>query len=218
MLDLYGAEKTRTHLISLSKNQVELDEQAKNSILALIKELSNESQSNLEHYNTHSYYLPRIFANDKNTVLIGYSERLYYTERELQLTPNNYPPIIQPKDIVIKQFSFSEKSQGTPSWTDGFVIPKGKLKGKRAAIITFLKFIQSNDAYEAFAEPTQYFAPSYLLPATLASYQEGSPLVKKQPLLPQFYQAMSDTFPVSNSEIWAGMRAAGSKLKKILKP
>lgn len=218
VLDMYGPNKARAHLIALSKGEADLDEQAKNAILALVKELSAQNQSNLSHYYDHSYYFPRLFANAQNAVLIGYSERLYYCERELQLTPGKYPPIIKPADIVIRQFNFGSKSQGTPSWTDGFVIPKGRLAKKRAAIVAFLQFIQSNAAYEVFAEPAKYFAPSYLLPATEAAYDKDSPLVAKQPLLPAFHHAMSETFPVSNSELWKGIRTAGGKLKTILKP
>lgn len=221
VLDLKGPANARSHLIALSKGQTDLDEQAKNAVLSLIKELSTENQENLEYFYNHSYYFPRLFAGAKNSVLLGYSERLYYTERELQLTqlkPIKYPPMLKPDEIVIRQFSFGDKSQGTPSWTDGFVIPKGKLAKKRAAIVAFLLFIQSADAYAVFAEPAQYFAPSYLLPATAISYDKDSALVKKQPLLPQFLNSMSDTFPVSNSEIWQGIKTAGGKLKKIIKP
>jgi hypothetical protein len=151
-------------------------------------------------------------------VLIGYSERLYYAERELQLTPDKYPPNVKPADIVIRQFAFGDKSQGTPSWTDAFIIPKGRLSKKHAAIVAFLQFIQTNDAYDAFAEPAVYLAPSYLLPATAAAYDKDSPLAAKQPLLPAFHEAMSDALPVSNSEVWRGIRVAGDNLKAILKP
>ena len=82
----------------------------------------------------------------------------------------------------------------------------------------FLQFIQTNAAYSVFAEPAQFYAASYLLPATTEAYQADSTIVKKQPLLPQFRDAMTDSFPVSNSKIWRGMRVAGDKLKKAIKP
>ena len=217
-LDVHGPDNTRRHLIALSNGKTELDADAKNAVLALIKELTLEIQSNLSHYYNHSYFFPRQFATMPAATMIGYSERLYYTERELQLTPNNYPPILKPEDVVIKQFCFGAKSQGTPSWIDGFVIPKGRLAKKHAAIVAFLQFIQGDDAYLVFAEPAQYFAPSYLLPATRDSYDKDSEIVKKQPMLPKFHAALSDTFPVANSKVWQGMRTAGSKLKKIIDP
>ena len=165
VLDIDGPDKAKAHLIALSTGSANLDERAKNAVLALIEELALENQRHLEHYDNHSYYLARQFAQCKSAVLIGYSERLYYSERELQLTPGQDPPVIQPEDMVIRPFAFAVKSQGTPAWTDGFVIPKGRLTGKRAAIVAFLRFIQSNDAYEVFARPAPYLAPTYLLPA-----------------------------------------------------
>ncbi len=137
VLDIHGPEWAREHLISLWKDGAELDEPAKAAVLSLIKELSKENQAHLSHYNDHSYVLPRLFANSKDSTLIGYSERIYYAERELQLTPGQYPPIVKPDEIVIRQFSFAEKSQGTPCWTDAFIIPKGRLSKKRAAIADF---------------------------------------------------------------------------------
>jgi thiamine pyridinylase len=216
-LDVHGPEKTREHLKSMNAGTSDLDENAKNAILKLIKELNQDNQDHLSHFYNHAYLFPRQFATQKNSVLLGYSERLYYAERELQLVPDVYPPSIKPEDITIRQFSFSNKSQGTPSWIDGFVIPKGRLAKKHAAIVAFLQFIQTNDAYLHFAEPAQYLAPSYLLPATADAYAEDSAIVEKQPLLPKFHEAMSGEFPVSNSKIWQGMRKAGDKLKEIIK-
>lgn len=218
VLDIDGPEKAKAHLIALSTRSAKLDERAKNAVLALIQELSPENQRHLEHYDNHSYYLARQFAQCKSAVLIGYSERLYYSERELQLTPGQDPPVVRPEDMVIRPFAFGLKSQGTPAWTDGFVIPKGRLAGKQAAIVAFLQFIQSNDAYEVFARPAPYLAPTYLLPATEAAYDEDSPLLSSQPLLPKFRDAMSEAFPVSNSQLWQGMRAAGARLRDILRP
>lgn len=217
-LDKHGPQKTREHLLQLESGKADLDSASKDAVLKLIKELNSDNQQHLSHFYNHSYFFPRQFASQKSAVLLGYSERLYYTERELQLTPDAYPPNIKPDDIVIRQFSFSNKSQGTPSWIDGFVIPKGRLATKHAAIVAFLQFIQTNDAYLHFAEPAEYFAPSYLLPATADAYDKDSPVVAKQPLLPKFHAAMSSEFPVSNSKVWQGMRAAGDNLKAIIKP
>ncbi len=217
-LDVHGPDKTLQHLLDLKAGKSDLDQDAKNAVLSLVEELTAENRSHLSHFYNHAYYFPRQFATQKSATLIGYSERLYYSERELQLTPGAYPPVLQPDDLVIRQFSFGERSQGTPSWIDGFVIPKGRLKKKHAAIVAFLQFIQTNEAYLNFAEPAQYYAPSYLLPATLDAYDEDSEIVSKQPLLPKFHAAMSGTFPVANSQVWQGIRTAGSKLKAIIKP
>ena len=220
MLDLYGPEKTRDHLSLLASGKTDLDLKAKEEVLMLVKELSEHNKSHLEHYYNNSYLLPRQFASKENVdaVLLGYSERLYYTESELLLVPDVSPPSIKPDDVVVRQFSFGKESQGTPTWTDGFVIPKGRLSKKRAAIVAFLQFIQSEEAYLAFSEPTAYLAPSYLLPATAAAYDKTSQIVAKQPLLPKYRDVLDEKFPVSDSTIWQGMRAAGGILRKALKP
>ncbi|MEO0853616.1 MAG: hypothetical protein AAFY15_08950, partial [Cyanobacteria bacterium J06648_11] len=152
-LDLHGPDEAKKHLLDLHSGSAGLNDNARDAVLSLVRELMPENQAHLSHYYNHAYYFPRQFATNKAATLIGYSERMYYAERELQLSPGSYPPIIQPENVVIRQFAFGDRSQGTPSWVDGFVIPKGRLAGKHAAIVAFLQFVQTSDAYIAFAEP-----------------------------------------------------------------
>lgn len=219
LIDIYGQEKAKQHLIDLFRggDPVKLDPAAKDAVLKLASELDATNRKNLSHFNNHSYFLPRVFASSATSVLYGYSERLYYAERELQLIPGAQLPSLKPEDIVVRQFPFGEKSNGTPTWVDGFVVPKGKLKQNEAAIAAFIKFIQSDDAYLAFGEPTPSLAPAYLLPATATAYSNASQL-KNQPLLPKFRDALDDSFVVSDHEVWQGMRQAGGELRKALKP
>jgi hypothetical protein len=218
LLDIKGVDFTRKHLIDLHSGEVEIDETAQNAVLKLSTLLTQENRKNLEHFYNLSHYFPRQFVHDKQSVLVGYSERLYYAEDELQLTPGNFPPILNPEDLEIRQLSFGEISTGTPSWVDAFVIPQGKLAHKAEAISAFLQFIQSNEAYEAFAEPAPYRASSYLLPAVADAYDPNSTIVKKQPLLPKFLEAMKEAMPIDNSNVWQGMRSAGKKLEELLNP
>ena len=218
LIDIYGQEKAKKHLVDLFRgDSVKLDPTAKDAVLKLESELDATNRKNLSHFNTHSYFLPRVFASSATSVLYGYSERLYYTERELQLMPGAQPPSLKPDDIVIRQFPFGERSNGTPTWVDGFVVPKGKLAQNEAAIAAFIEFIQSDDAYLAFAEPTPFLAPAYLLPATATAYSNADQL-KKQPLLPKYRDALDDSFVVSDHEVWQGMRKAGDELRNALKP
>lgn len=218
MIDTQGADVARKHLIDLNSGAAQIDPNARDAIVELANTLSIDNRANLEHFSNHSYVLPRQFATDHNSVLLGYSERLYYAERELQITPMMYPPQTSDSNLSVKQFSFSTASRGTPTWTDGFVIPKGRSAEKRAAIAAFLQYIQSEDAYLTFAEPAPYLAPSYLLPATVASYDPKSSIVKKQPLLPNYNAVLDGSFPVSDSATWQGMRKAGGIIRKILQP
>ncbi|REJ65770.1 MAG: hypothetical protein DWQ31_17715 [Planctomycetota bacterium] len=220
MIDIHGVKQARIHLLRLGKDHdesVKLDPDALAAVMKLADELTSVNRNNLSHFYNHSYVFPRQFANQRNAVLFGYSERLYYAERELQLTPEKYPPILAADGIVVRQFSFGAKSRGTPSWVDGFVVPQGRLARNRTAIAAFLEFVQSNDAYLAFAEPAPYLAASYLLPAKASAY-DCEEIVAKQPVLPQFRKQLDASFPVAQSDLWQGIRAAGSRLKLHLKP
>jgi ABC-type glycerol-3-phosphate transport system substrate-binding protein len=217
LLDVQGASATREHLRKLGRGEAELDAQARDAVLKLADELLPDNRANLKHFDSHAYLFPRQFAQTPNAVLLGYSERLYYTERERQLTPGKSPPSIKPEDIVVRQFAFANESKGTPSWVDGFVIPKGRVDRKRAAIAAFLVFVNSTNGYMAFAEPAAYLAPSYLLPATTEAYEDEA-LLAKQPLLPKYLDVMDGSFAVTDSETWQGMRSAGEKLRTLLQP
>jgi hypothetical protein len=48
------------------------------------------------------------------------------------------------------------------------------------------------------------------------AYEEESPIVKKQPLLPLYNAALDGSFPVSDSTTWQGMRKAGGVIRDIL--
>jgi hypothetical protein len=166
---------------------------------------------------THSYVVPRMLAADAKSTLLDYSARLYYAEREQQLDPTLKLPTFKPNDLEVRQFAFGDKSQGTPCWVDGFVVPRDRLELKRAAIVAVLIYMQSPEAYLAFAEPTPGLAPSYLLPATVSAYEDTA-LLEKQPLLLKYRAALDGSFPVLDSETWQGMRAAGTTLRTLLNP
>jgi ABC-type glycerol-3-phosphate transport system substrate-binding protein len=222
LIDIHGPETAREHLRALSKDNgqepsVQLDQAAENAVLKLADELDPAHRQNLSHFTNHSYVLARQFASSPGAVLLGYSERLYHTERELQLAPGKTLPILGRESIVVRQFPFGKTSLGTPTWVDGFVIPKGKLAPKRAAIRAFLEFIQSDEAYLYFAEPAPDLAAANLMPAKASVYSNEA-ASKKQPLLPAFRDQLDGDFVVASEDIWRGMQVAGGRLRKVLKP
>lgn len=216
VLDEKGSEWTIKHLIDLNAGIVQPDDAAVAKVLKLRSLLDQTNRENLEQYYNLSHYFPKQFALNKKAILIGYSERLYYVQDELQLLPKSSFPLLRPEQLVIKSFSFSAKSQGTPSWVDAFVIPKGKIESKAAAICAFLEFIQSSECYALFAEPSPYRAVSYLLPAKASAYEEGSPALASQPLLPQLLEVQKEAVPIVDSRVWNGMKVGGKAIRKKL--
>jgi len=218
LIDLHGPERAREHLAALatdSAGAVPLDEPARSAVISLAAELQPDNRANIRHFNDHSYVLPRRFAALPGAALLGYSERLYFAERELQLTPGKTPPILQPDAITVRQFPFGEASRGTPTWVDAFVIPKGKLAAKRAAIGAFLAFIQTPEAFLAFAEPAPYLAASNLLPAQVSAYEDAT-LKKMQPVLASYRDALDGSFVVDSEKLLLGMKEAGKRLRDEL--
>lgn len=214
LVDLYGPDRARQHLEELSSDpagSVPLDLGAREAVLALANELQPENRKNLGHFSDHSYVLPRKFAEQKESTLLGYSERLYFTERELLARPGGDVPVVRQGEIVIRQFPFAESSKGTPSWVDGFVVPKGKLAQKEEAIRKFLQYIQSPEAYVAFAQPSPYLSASNLMPAVASAYESGS-LRKLQPVQADYLAASDDSFVVDSEKVYLGMRVAGKRL------
>ena len=106
--------------------------------------------------------------------------------------------------------------KGTPSWVDGFVIPKGKLEPKKAIIEKFLQFIIRPEAYECFARPEPRFSVVNLLPAYATVYENAA--ANDEPLLTTFRDNFDVSFPVFHSEVWKGMKAAGKILEVELLP
>lgn len=214
LIDQKGGAEARKQLLALANiadDMIVLDPDAEKAIVELVKKMFPVHQQNLDQFHGHNYIYPREFAACKHAALIGYSERTYYIERELELLPKATLPCIKPADVVIRQFSFAKKSQGTPTWIDGFVIPKGKASAKSAEINTFLAYLRSLDGYRSFAEPTYGEPDAYLLPAVAAAYDPT--LLAKQPVLTAFRDQLDGSFPVDDPQLWKGMKKAGKKLK-----
>lgn len=213
LLDRLGPEKTRQHLLALAQDGIDtlLDSEAEQAVVKLSRELRPDARKNLSYFHNVPQIYPRQFASSRSSALIGYSERLYYVERERQLIPGYDPPNLKKADLVVRAFSFADSSRGTPYWIDGFTIPRGKLKSKKSEIKAFLDFIRTKEGYLAFAQPAEWGAPSYLLPAASIGY-EGD-LAIKQPLLAKFRDQLNASFPVTESQVWRGIQKAGSKLK-----
>ncbi len=217
VLDRVGPEAARSHLRELTTDpSTPLDPAARDAVVALAAELRPAHRANLKHYANHTDVYPRAFVDSPHSALVGYSERLYYAVRMLQLDPSRKLPCLQPKDVTVRAFSFAQSSQGTPTWCDGFVIPKGKLGPKKNEIEAFLQFAISDDGYMPFVEPTPWLAPSYLLPAVASAY-DGE-ILKAQPLLAEFRSQLDGSFPVTDSKVWQGMRRAGAEIKELLYP
>lgn len=216
VLDLYGVEKATAHFKEIArKEDFELLPEAENRIISLIQKVPYRFRSNLSKYHDLSLAYPSAFALNSNSTLLGYSERFYYVERTLQFEPNSSnTPIVSPSEIVVRQFPFSEKSTGTPSWVDGFVIPKGKLKKKKDEIVSFLQFVQSSEGYASFMKPRMWNPASNLLPSVSDVYDDLKDIA---PLLNQYKAVLGDSFVIDSPELYLGIDRAGEKLKAKVK-
>jgi len=214
MLDIYGARKAKKHFEEIANaKKILLDDKAKDRVIKLITELPRTYRKKLSKYHYLPSIYPKEFAANKNSSLIGYSERLYHVERATQFHPQSgYLPLIKPEDIVVKQFSFSNKSKGTPTWIDGFVIPKGKYNTKQKEIQLFIDFVLSEEGYDCFLNPRQYFPSSNLMPASKDIYS-----IRKHEILRKYLKVFDDSFIISSTQLYSGIDKAGEELKKKVK-
>ncbi len=212
VLDLRGAEFARAHLEQLAAGGAELDEEAAAAVVRLASELPTRFREYLKHYHDLNWVYPRHFADTPGAALLGYSERLYHAQRELQLDPDRELPIIRAEEIVVRPLPFGTTSRGTPCWLDGFVIPQGKLGPKRGAITSFIRFALSEKGYLAFVEPTAYQPATYLLPAHENGYSEA--IVERQPAIGEYRDALDGAMLIDGWGLWQGLRAAGDTLEK----
>lgn len=219
LIDTVGEAEAQKHLLALFDKETVAEGDLNAAAVASIRELSDRLPTNvrrhLEHYYNHSYVLPRWFADKPASVMVGFSERLYFTEREKQLEPGKDAPVVTPEEINVEEVPLGAKSEGMPAWVDAFVIPKGKLAPKRDAIEKFLVFAASKEGFMPFIEPQMYLAPTYLLPSVKAIY-ELPDSVKKQPLLPLFMHELERATPIADHRVWQGMRKVGKVLQTVL--
>jgi hypothetical protein len=221
VIDIYGAEDARTHLKSLANlatNAVpELRANAVAAIRRLIQELDpkHKKQRDVLHDLTHVF--PASFADEPDAALIGYSERLYYVEVRFQDQPWKATKRPLPTDSIrVRAIPFANRSGGTPTWVDAFVVPKGRLKQNRRAMELFFEFALSEQGYKALYEPIEDYPRSYLLPA-YSSVLESPFIETHMPLLKVYARAFDESFPMIEQELYLGMTRAAEALAGVLK-
>jgi len=216
VLDTYGQSEAKKHLKNLGINEnVSLKPDIVKKIKLLFDEINPKFQEKIEQFHDFSYLYPEDFYSNSNSVLLGYSERLFYVEKakkEDELIAWD-EVILNSKEYQIKQFSFADTSKGTPSWVDGFVIPSGKAKAKKKAIVTFLTYIISPNAYRIINKEQSYMPARYLLPAYESAFHE---LSKTSPLILKYLDIQNNMFLINEESIYQGIRKAGNILSKEL--
>lgn len=216
LVDLYGVETAQKQLRELAdtaEKQRKLESKADSAVKALVQRLPRDFREHLAYYHNNGELYPYAFAVNRDASYIGYSETLFYTE--LGRDSSSGSAVIAhltPTEVTISPLVMGS-GHGTPSWVDGFVIPKGKLAPKQAAIEAFLRFAITSEAYACYGQPETHFAIANLLPAYAIIYQN---LGKDEPLLGTFLQNFDATFPVFESKLWTGMKAAGKILESEL--
>jgi len=214
VLDILGPELARKNLLGLASGITEVNEEAALKVLSLGVELPPKFRNSVSYWHNHPQAYPEAFSKSPNGMLLGYSERLYFVERELQLNiAGSPPPLFAVNSLAITQFSFSKNSQGTPSYMDGFVIPrKSRSDSQDSAIALFLEFIQTEEAYMAFIKPRMYHPASYLLPAIGAVY-DSNEVSLAAPLLKRYRDVLGESFPI-DAELYKGLRVAGKEIER----
>lgn len=223
VLDRYGADCARSHLTDLAETDPDdvAEKLRADAVLALwrlIQEMRPEHLEERAALHNLNFVYPREFIVDRgqDSILVGYSERLHYAERRLQEQPwsgRRWP--IPDNTLSVRQFPFGTNSQGTPTWVDAFVIPKGKLESKKEVIMAFLRFARSEAGYRCFLEPREYYPGAYLLPADARVFDFE--FVKSQlPHLDNYRDCIdSNPFPVIDGKIYQGIDKAGNALKTL---
>ena len=222
IIDTLGVDEARKHLLSLASTDdssvaAALNPEAVNALRALTEKLDPNHKKKRKELHEVGNVFPRAFADQKSSALLGYSEQLYYVELEYREEPwlENTLPLAENR-LTIRQFNFGEKSAGTPTWCDAFLVPKhGEISvKKKKAIKAFLAFVTSKEGYDCFEEPREGVAEAYLLPAYRHIIEaEGA----KMPLLKDYVAVIDESFPILDFEIYRGIRKAGGALKEKLK-
>ena len=220
VLDIGGEQFARDHFAHLrtleSVGPNDLFQEARFAVRSLFCEIAPEVRNQIGYlHDEANHVFPTRFTRNACSALIGYSERLYYVQRELSLSLDPNLRKLEKGELLIRQFPFSNSSKGTPTWVDGFVIPKGKLGEKEKAIEGFLKFVSGEDGYEPFVVPAAWPpTSSYLLPAHVNGYSDS--LVEKQPIIEEYRNASNNPFTMNESSLWRSIRRVGKALEADL--
>jgi ABC-type glycerol-3-phosphate transport system substrate-binding protein len=195
----------------------DLDEKARNAVVTLAGKLPRQFRTHLAYYHNHPEFYAWAFSTNKKAVFVGYSESLFYTKlSEDAASTEAAPKPIMPAQVSVSPLNFMGASaKGTPSWTDGFVIPKGKLEPKKEVIEKFLKFTMTPEAYACFEQPEAGLAAANLMPAFEGIYKDAA-TTRDEPLLGAFHDSFDASFPIVHSDVWKGMKLAGKVLQGAL--
>lgn len=166
-------------------------------------------------HNDDSSYA-RLFAHEKGRALIGYSERLYFIERELNHGCRPHGCISLSALTVIAP-PLAQSGVQPFAWVDGFAIAKGCVAQCLSDAQEFIAEVTSGNAVRSTLIPQNGDSPRYLLPAVAALYNDKA-LLKAAPLYAQLYPAVKDAIPVRALGLNQDLRAIGGRLDNVIIP
>lgn len=235
MLDLRGDAATAAHLRALAaSDNTPLDPEA----VLKVWRISSEMRKEMLEFREQLHELPtayaRGFATNHGSALYGPLSMLGTVDLYAREEPWRKIQVpLPPTNIRFRQMPFAEQSSGTPFRATAFVVPKGKLAAKVAAITFLLDFLTLEKGYECFLTPKADFPGTYQIPAESGVVFSSSLVKNAMPLLlglrtitdnpsggPPLitYPLFDGAFVISTYDLHDGLRKAGNRLQPLLRP
>jgi thiamine pyridinylase len=166
------------------------------------------------HSDVGSY--PRLFAHKHGRALMGYSEGLYYIEREARNACQS-GECLATGAITALAPPLAQGGARPFAWVQGFMVAKSCMGRCLADAELFINEVTSAKRVRASLIPAAGEAPRYLLPALVALYSDPT-LLRAAPLYRDLYQAVEQAIPVRGPHLNRNLRDIAQKLDKEVLP
>jgi thiamine pyridinylase len=166
-----------------------------------------------QHHREEDAY-PRLFAQGRGRAFLGYSESLYYIDKESRTCTG--AGCVTPSRIAVLPPPLSARRARPFAWVDGFTIAKSCTEQCLLDAVTFIQDAAGVESVRAQLTASGSSSPRYLLPAIEALYSDKA-LLASAPLYPDLYLAVRHAIPIRGRRLNGRLREIGARLDVDMK-
>ncbi|HWJ36760.1 MAG TPA: extracellular solute-binding protein [Steroidobacteraceae bacterium] len=197
-------EKASAHLtLSTYDNEV-------GRVLTDVRKMCDKTYCRSTQLSNDEDSYPRLFAHRHGRALIGYSERLYYIERENR-TACKKDECLAGNTITAIAPPLARSGARSFAWVDGFTVANSCTGQCLADAEVFIREVASADAVKSTLLPADGQVPRYLMPAMASLYTDPA-LLRAAPLYKDLYPVVKEALAIRGLHLNSNLRDIGKKL------
>lgn len=169
----------------------------------------------IDDYSDRLGYYARMFAREKGSAYVGYSESIYHMLTETMQSCALEDSCLNDLQLDVGLLPLSDHGKTPVGWVDMFVIGSEVKSEKLVDAADFIRFMLEKETYKSILIPAWGEAPRYILPSTTELYTDQE-LLAAAPLYSKLFPVISRTDAITANGLNYKLRLIGKNIDKRL--